>query len=94
VSVVVVTPVPVFVAVMVTPGISAPAGSDTLPPKLPFCENPKLAMSKPNKTAPKTFLRIRVPRFYQMARIWVARYINVGMESKGKRQKAINAVPM
>jgi hypothetical protein len=70
VSVVVVTPVPVFVAVMVTPGISAPAGSDTLPPKLPFCENPKLAISKPNKTAPKTFLHMRAAPFLSVAEFW------------------------
>jgi hypothetical protein len=76
VIVVVVTPVPVFVAVIVTPGINAPAGSDTLPPKLPFCENTKLALHKTTKTAPKTLLLDMLPPLFSMAESLVARYLN------------------
>src|SRR3954447_3165834 len=61
VIVVVATPVPVLVAVIVTPGINAPLASDTLPANWPFWENAVLTMSKPRRIAAPRYLRMFSP---------------------------------
>src|SRR5437763_3516296 len=58
VSVVVDTPVLVFIAVIVKPGITAPLASDTLPPNWAFWEIAVLTMIKPRRIAAPTYLPI------------------------------------
>jgi hypothetical protein len=60
VIVVVVTPVLVFVAVIVTPGINAPDGSVTTPPNWANCAKAALTATKTKRTAPARYLRMLI----------------------------------
>src|SRR5687767_6280058 len=86
----VLTPVCVLVAVMETPGISAPVGSATVPLMTPCWANAVVAKKKKQKTSAAVRILFMFLPSRVVCEIW-GEHANFGGPCRGKRENGTNA---